>query len=312
MIEDPYASCFNPTVVFVSSDHHKILSIPLDKEGDTDQNKTNKNSNNYLVSRSWGEDNFVYRAKPKSLTKISDIKSSKSDEESSNSFKYKHVNSPTFTDFRPYDAINNCKSAGIIPYTIHNGELLFLLQRFVNLERKKYNGWNDFGGKRSNIAESTAETAAREFCEETSCLFYLTETSDSSSPNSEENKRLYDLFKDNPSLSYDQETIELLKKTIVESQKYFVDKITEYVSPIYISSKETYISYFVQVKYIPESDIPRAEDIHIPYTLRYMRECRWFTYNELINMKDIEFHKRLQITRIQQRISSYCAKGLFS
>ena len=232
---------------------------------------------------------------------------------------YTHSHTPDHrTEYRPYDAITNCKSAGVIPYAIHNGKLYFLLQNFVHPIRKKDNGWNDFGGKRAGLLESTAETAAREFSEETSCLFYLNECKQSgqSAPctGKEDTIQLqehYNLFKDNPELSYTPETIELLKQTIIKSQLHYMDKITEFVSPIHISSKETYISYFVNVAYIPATDLPRAEDIHIDYELRYIRECRWFSYTELMMLNEKDFHKRLQITRIQQRIASYCEKGLF-
>ncbi|QGR54092.1 nudix hydrolase [Moumouvirus maliensis] len=207
---------------------------------------------------------------------------------------------------KPYDAINNCKSAGIIPYTFHNGQLYFLFQRAKNPLRKKDSGWNDFGGKQINPNETTAQIASREFSEETSCLFYLAEKKDSKS------KEFYDLLKDNQKLNYDIDTIQLLKDIILLSQKHYCDKITEYVLPIYVSSKETYISYFVKVKYIPEQDIPKAEDIHINYEDRYLRDCKWFSLDDVINLNEKDFHKRLQITRIQQRIMKYYEKGLFS
>ena len=209
-------------------------------------------------------------------------------------------------DFKPYDAISNCKSAGVIPYAIHNGELYFLLQQTNNPLKKKDSGWNDFGGKRVNLEESTAETAAREFSEETSCLFYLREKNDDNS------KVLYERLKDNESLEYDDETVKILRDLIPISKNHYVDKITEFVIPIYISSKETYISYFVNVDYIPIEDLPRAEDIHIPYDTRYIRRCKWLSYDEILDLNEKDFHKRLQITRIQQRIRSYYEKGLFT
>ncbi|ANB50752.1 hypothetical protein [Powai lake megavirus] len=207
---------------------------------------------------------------------------------------------------KPYDAINNCKSAGIIPYTIHDGKLLFLFQKAQNPTRKKDAGWNDFGGKQINRTETTAQIASREFSEETSCLFYLAEKTDNKS------KEIYNLLKNNQKLNYDQKTIELLREMILASQKFYADKITEYVLPIYVSSKETYISYFVKVKYLVENDLPKAEDIHINYEDRYLRDCRWFTLDEILNLCEKDFHKRLQITRIQQRIIKYYEKGLFS
>lgn len=209
-------------------------------------------------------------------------------------------------DFKLYDAINNCKSAGVIPYTIHNGTLYFLFQRANHPIRKKDHGWNDFGGKKHDPSETTMETAAREFSEETSCLFYLKEQND------EKSDILYDQLKDNNKLYYDENTINFLKKSILLSQKFYANKITEFVSPICISSKEIYISYFVRVIYIPEYDLPRAEDIHIPYEHRYIRTCKWFSIDELILLYEKDFHKRLQITKIQQRIYNYYEKGLFT
>lgn len=205
-----------------------------------------------------------------------------------------------------YNPINNCKSAGIIPYTLIDNNVYFLLQCADNPIRKKDSGWNDFGGKRLDSIDGTAETAAREFSEETSCLFYF------KYQNTEEANINYNLLKNNTDLFYDADSIEILKKTIPLSQKFFTEKITEFVVPIYLSSKETYISYFVYVPYIPENDIPRAEDIHIPYEDRYLRRCKWFSYQELLMLDEKDFHKRLQITKIKQRISNYHKKSLFT
>lgn len=223
----------------------------------------------------------------------------------SKSWNNKYSKSPNDDSFKPYDPINNCKSAGIIPYTLLNGNVYFLLQKIDNPLKKKDSGWNDFGGKKISITETTAGTAGREFSEETSCLFYIKENFGSDS------EVAYNLLKDNEKLVYPESSVELLKDLIPKSQEYFSNRITEYVLPIYISSKETYISYFIRVQYIPEKDIPRAEDIHIEYENRYIRTCKWFTLDELMNLSEKDFHKRLQITRIQQRIRNYYNKGLF-
>ncbi|AYV85445.1 MAG: hydrolase [Satyrvirus sp.] len=154
-------------------------------------------------------------------------------------------------------------------------------------------------------SETTAEIAAREFSEETSCLFYLKEQIN------DENKTFYELLKDNKNLFYEDTTIDILKTLIPLSQKYYTNKITEFVLPLYVSSKETYISYLLKVNYLNENDLPHAEDIHINYEERYLRECRWFSYDELMELDDKDFHKRLQITRIKQRIKNYYEKNLF-
>lgn len=288
-------------ILFVDKENtnQKILSIPI--------NKIIAPYNSEIVSKSWNG----YTEK---------IKNNKKNYSSSPTNDYifaKKYNRNNRTDndmfldeirnfnFKPYDAIVNCKSAGIIPYAIHNNTIYFLFQQITNPIRKKDSGWNDFGGKRISLAESTIETAAREFSEETSCLFYLHEQ------NNEESKKTYHLLKDNKDLHYDTQTVEILKKLISISQKYYVERINEFVSPIYISSKETYISYFVRVDYIPDHDLPRAEDIHIPYENRYIRTCKWYSIDELLKLDEKDFHKRLQITRIQQRINNYHRKGLF-
>jgi 8-oxo-dGTP pyrophosphatase MutT (NUDIX family) len=281
-------------IMFVNDNNkQKTLSIPI------------VNSNNYCsdtVSKSWGGYDFLEKRrnniKKFSISPSDDIR---------NINKYKKSQSDIFpSDFKPYDAVSNCKSAGVIPYAIHNDTVYFLFQQTINPQRKKDSGWNDFGGKKIDPNESTAETAAREFSEETSCLFYLKEK------NNENSKKNYEILKDNSNLHYSEDTIKILKGLIIESQKHYADKITEFVLPIYISSKETYISYLVHVDYIPEEDLPRAEDIHIPYESRYLRVCRWFTFDELMELHEKDFHKRLQITRIQQRINNYYDRGLFS
>lgn len=205
--------------------------------------------------------------------------------------------------FKSYNAVQKAKGSGIIPYSIVDGKIYFLLQKTDSPCKKKDSGWNDFGGKK-NKSEHTVMTAAREFSEETSCLFYLKEIDD------KESNLLYEKLKDNPTLSYDEESIEKLKKTIDISEQFFFDKINAYVNPIYVSSKEIYISYIIKVKYIPISDIPRAEDLHIPYEDRYVRECKWFSLDEFMLLEEEDFHKRLQITKVKYRIKNYYEKGL--
>ena len=57
--------------------------------------------------------------------------------------------------------------AGVIPYACKDGEALVLLAYDNGRDR---NGWAAFGGQ-ANRGESIAETAAREFHEETGCVF---------------------------------------------------------------------------------------------------------------------------------------------
>jgi len=208
---------------------------------------------------------------------------------------------PQFQRFNPID---NCRSAGIIPYCLKDGDIFFLFQKSDNPLRRKDDGWNDFGGKMSN-SETTFETAAREFSEETSCLFYLKEQKVF-------DKELYDALKNNPNLEYPLDVIEKLRKLIPISQIYFANKISQYASPLFTNSKEIYISYFVKVEYVPIEDIPSAEDIHIVYEDRYRRTCQWLSLGQILSMNEQLFHKRLQITKVQRRIDNFNAKGLFT
>jgi len=306
---EPFSSFISSPIKLIDGDgkNKKTLSIPIKKlkSMGTDSNPTR--GNNKIMSKSWsGYSEKMIEKKNYSVSPIdhSLFKNMRKKNYSEN-IRWDMRNN----DFKPYDAINNCKSAGIIPYSIRDGKLLFLLQKSKNPIRKKDSGWNDFGGKKMETDTSTAETAAREFSEETSCLFYLKENSN------EINKKYdmyYNLLKDNNDLFYDDATVKILKKIITISQKYYTDKITEFVLPIHISSKETYISYFVNVPYIPEEDLPKAEDIHIPYETRYIRTCKWFNMDELMSIDEKDIHKRLQITRIQQRINNYNEKKLFT
>jgi hypothetical protein len=208
---------------------------------------------------------------------------------------------------RPYDPIKYSKGAGIIPYTYIDNKLHFLLQRAIEPTKVKDRGFADFGGKKNDRNEHTYKVAAREFGEETSCLFYLKEMFDST------NNIIYDTtynnLKDNPLLIYDSVTINKLKEYIILSEDYYSSKIDS-VNPVYINSKETYISYLIKVPYIPAEDLPRAEDLHIPYEERYIRECCWFSYESLLALPEEDFHKRLQITKIKNRLKNFVDKEM--
>lgn len=188
------------------------------------------------------------------------------------------------------------KGAGVIPYTIVDDNIYFLMQHAETPCKKKDMGWNDFGGKK-NLNESIPTTAAREFSEETSCLFYLKEN------DTPENIALYDKLKNNSVTKYSNDTIQKLTTTIPLAQKYFANKI-DTATP-YLCSRDTYLSYFIKVKYLPAKDIPISEDLHIAYIERYTRSCKWFTYEEIMGFNAGEFHKRLQITKIKHNIKSF-------
>lgn len=317
---------FSSSPVFLvdfSNNNQKTLSMPI--------NSRNTCPKLDFVSKSWNgyserskSDKKIYSVSPNDEIYLSKKKIHNTNQYFSplNHRLNNTINEIPNFDFKPYDAITNCKSAGIIPYTIHNDTIYFLFQKAKNPLRKKDSGWNDFGGKKVNLIESTAETAAREFSEETSCLFYLKDQISKNSNEQNHNEQnhnelldyieLYNLLKDNENLFYDEESTKKLQKLIPLSQKYYLDKITEFVLPVYISSKETYISYFVRVNYIPEEELPRAEDFHVSYENRYIRKCKWFTIEEIVALNEKDFHKRLQITKVQQRIRNYYDKGLFT
>lgn len=287
--------------------NHKTLSIPIKKSNYS----FNSSYNHDKYSKSWNGRAFDIQKNERENHSFSPsdhqlfgINTNRNDDKWNNDTD-KWISDPG-KKFRPYDAINNCKSAGIIPYALHEGNVYFLFQQTSNPIKRKDSGWNDFGGKRNGTDESTVEVAAREFSEETSCLFYLKEKNDIQS------NSIYQLLKHNDTMHYDEESVNTLRNLIPISQKHYVDKITEFVIPIYASSKETYITYFVKVDYIPAEDLPQAEDIHIDYEDRYMRSCQWFRYDDLLDINEKEFHKRLQITRIQHRIMNYHEKGLFT
>ena len=64
--------------------------------------------------------------------------------------------------------------AGVIPYSCQNGEALVLLAYDNGKDR---NGWAAFGGG-ADKGESIAQTAAREFHEETGCVFLVPDAQD--------------------------------------------------------------------------------------------------------------------------------------
>jgi len=208
------------------------------------------------------------------------------------------------------------KGSGIIPYCQNGSEILFLLQKEEKGGSRKNSGWNDFGGKRLMDSELPHNTAAREFSEETSCLFYLKEGGDHSYPN------LYEELKDNESLIYDKQALKSLVELIPLASKFYeerigtdqtdevgqhtdeVDQTTLPSSPgvVCVNSNHAYSTYFLEVPYIPAEDIPRAEDIHIPYKNRYIRSCKWFTYHDLFKLHKSQVHKRLNLHKIVQAV----------
>lgn len=302
--------------------------------GDQTMNQIAENNNNQILDRQSGinqkydsrcySDGSPQRDNPQNVSTFGSPPSYSDDQ---NSFDESSI-IQTYQYPMKYNAILRSKGSGIIPYAIVNDIVYFLLQHADIPCKKKEFGWNDFGGKQNNPNESTYEVAAREFSEETSCLFYLKENSNPQNDNlygrlrnNDETRQNYSKIDESPlwgdeqtikNPTIDEQTITDLINTIPLAQHFYSKRINEYMSPLYISSKETYISYLVRVEYIPAKDIPKSEDLHIPYTDRYTRICKWFTFNELMEFNNLQFHKRLQITKIKQRIKIYYERKLFT
>jgi hypothetical protein len=79
---------------------------------------------------------------------------------------------------------------------------------------------------------------------------------------------------------------------------------------MYFKSKNGYICYFVPIEYIDPSLLFPSEDIHIAYDSRYIRECKWFTYEELRNLGNNK-HKRLVYTNMNMILDDLISKDKF-
>lgn len=233
---------------------------------------------------------------------LNNLLNSSKDDLSPNKFIHSHK-SPfiTYSEMKKFDPVNNAMGAGIIPWTYHEGKLLFLLQ-IRDDQTIKDKGFNDFGGKKDSKNEKPFEIAAREFVEETECLFYLQEKI-KDEPSNYFWRIIYTNLKNNNKTNYSPEELGLLRQIMTEATAYFKKKLSDNLNDcLYVSCQETYISFLLRTDYVPIVDIPRAEDMHVDYEVRYMRTCKWFTYDELINLDEQLFHKRLQITKIRERI----------
>jgi 8-oxo-dGTP pyrophosphatase MutT (NUDIX family) len=190
------------------------------------------------------------------------------------------------------------RSAGVIPYTYIDGVLHFLLQKEDVPHMKKAKGWNDFGGKPEKTDKNSMETAVREFNEETGCLFYLKET----------DNILYNQLKQDNYDAKNKDHNKMVADTIVSIMKdaktYYYNKLSA-TQPLFINNKTTYVSYFLPVEYIPTDELPKAEDMHVDYETRYWRTCRWFNYQEIINMDDRIMHSRIRVSPIKNKLMYY-------
>jgi hypothetical protein len=284
----------------MSNQKTKPINIPFnvnlinDNYNDLENEIDNENSSDYSLDSNSSE--FNYRSR--SL-------------DSTNNFVTKEsILSKSWSDFSPsekkfikYDVFKNAQGAGIIPYTIHNGELLFLFQKTIFPDTTKNRGWNDFGGKKDDKLDNNAkEIACREFSEETSCIFYLKENA------TDENN---DLFSELTNTNYSSNTIDKLKDIFKKSTDYYTTKLNKYDLKFNLHIKEIYVSYFLHVPYVNADSFPKSEDIHLEYDYRYIRQCKWFKYDDIIEIDENEFHKRLQIMKIKNKIQDLWHQRFF-
>lgn len=192
------------------------------------------------------------------------------------------------------------KSAGIIPFCIYNGSVMLLMQKIIK-PIKKRKGWNDFGGKSNGCHETAFEIAAREFSEETSCLFYVKEVMTDIAFNDMVN-RIKNHSNDNSSL------IHSIVSLLPLSKKHFTDKLSK--CPMYINLRNSYTTFLLRVPYIDVNDLPPAEDIHVNYEKRYYRECKWFSLDEFTSLEQADFHQRLHAHKIKNIVMSYYSRGM--
>jgi 8-oxo-dGTP pyrophosphatase MutT (NUDIX family) len=176
------------------------------------------------------------------------------------------------------------RAAGVIPYCYHNGTLWFLLQRVINTTETRYCGWSDFGGKK-DPGETICQTAAREFCEETSCLIYLNE------------------MVDNPEFKSIMNTKDILQ----QAQSWFQARINQH--PIRAVT-HNYVCYFVLVKYFDACLLPERQDTHENAYL-CLRECKWFTFRDILRMNPEDYHGRIRQMQIKDAIKHFNKKDGF-
>jgi hypothetical protein len=211
---------------------------------------------------------------------------------------------------------NNIKAAGVIPFTIINNELYFLFQRTVRPQTSKNIGWNDFGGKKEQSYEDSLDIAARELSEETSCLFYLSDIiTNKIEPNINLNytkkqySELFENLKDNANNYYSQNTIDDLKNIIPLATQHYITKLSN--DMINFKIKDIYMTYLMYVNYIPAEYLPKSEDVHVNYSERYIRECKWIKYSDLLNIVDDDFHRRIKVMHLKNKIKTLHDKKFF-
>lgn len=139
-----------------------------------------------------------------------------------------------------------CKASGILPYTIVNNEIYFLLQKI-----DKTNLYSDFGGKREQNDNSIKYTASREFSEETNGFFFSNKFMSKSITNDE-----------------------LIKKS-----RIIIESLLIYNNPLYFYNfNGKYLIYLLYIKTINPNKLDNIEK----YT-NIKRKCKWINRLSLLN-----------------------------
>ena len=172
--------------------------------------------------------------------------------------------------------INNnkhpCRAGGILPYTIINNKLYFLLQK----SDFKRNLFSDFGGKREDDDLNIMYTAAREFSEETNGLFF--------------SNNLYQKNKPN-----------IKKSTIITSS------LLEYNSPLFIYNYNgKYIIYLLRIYPISTNKFGNIE-----FFTNMKRICTWVDGSLLKNDNYINNHLQYRMRRGLKKTISKLYENLY-
>ncbi len=151
--------------------------------------------------------------------------------------------------------INNikceCKACGILPFTIIENKLYFLLQK------DKKNIYSDFGGKRELYDTDYIKTASREFAEETNGFFFNI------------NEKLIN------------NSNEKLINNNIKKSAIIIDSIIRYNKPLYLYNYiGKYLIYLLEIPAMNPANLGKYEINNIN---NCYRSCNWIEYNKLLN-----------------------------
>ena len=104
-----------------SKNHSKVSGIIIKRE---------PNNSGSLISKSWNGFGHLDRPFNKAQDYFGQSRLTRSNNHRPGKKKsqMEKISGIYNIDYKPYDAVSNCKSAGVIPYAIVNGQLLFLFQ----------------------------------------------------------------------------------------------------------------------------------------------------------------------------------------